>query len=150
MRRVLLPSILGRCGGGGGRVGSIVRFTYPPVDAPQTKFGPPGRRYPPVAYFGLYSRPYLFQLRTPNNVQLKWASEGKKMVRAFRKGCDNIETEEGKASYKVLVNNEKAISASSWSLKTRQSDVVTLRQKREQRKWTFVFRLKTMQKVEKR
>ena len=57
-------------------------------------------------YLTIRSAAYLCRHRTPNNVQLKWASERKKMVRAFRKGCDNIETEEGEASYKVVVDKE--------------------------------------------
>ena len=56
-------------------------------------------------YLTIRRSPYLSRHRTPNNVQLKWALERKQMAKAFRAGCDDIETEEGKASYKVLVNN---------------------------------------------
>ena len=65
-----------------------------------------GRKRRIKKYLTIRIVPYLSRHRTPNNVQLKWALERKKMVKAFRAGCDNIETEEGKASHEVLVNNE--------------------------------------------
>ena len=54
------------------------------------------------------SRPLQSRPRTPNNVQLKWVSERKKISgKASREGRDNIETQAGKRDSEFVFRGKK-------------------------------------------
>ena len=60
-------------------------------------------------YLTISSTPPLSRLRTSTNVLLKRASDRKKIiVKAFREGHDNIETQEGKHDRTLVFSGQKA------------------------------------------